>query len=178
LARALVLPAHYGSNWDAFWDCIRDEWPLPGRLVVGGLDHLEKTLPEDADLFLRCLADYNNAGDPTCAAETSDDYAGVIHFVQLEVRPVELVPDGPQGAIVNCWLKRAHREDAESAAKSAVEEDGWSVVSVDDVRRGSTADYDGDDADLGYFKQSCFDDQSLVFYTWDNEDDEGGDDKP
>ncbi|HEX5067036.1 MAG TPA: barstar family protein [Myxococcota bacterium] len=51
----LGLPDYYGSNWDAFDECIADpEARLPERVRVLGMSNLEAILPREARLFREC----------------------------------------------------------------------------------------------------------------------------
>ena len=38
---ALGFPEWYGHNWDAFWDLVSSDYPLPDRLTSRGLDHID-----------------------------------------------------------------------------------------------------------------------------------------
>jgi hypothetical protein len=54
LARELDFPRHYGRNWDAFTDCLRDLEGRP-RIRVLGWAALAATLPRDAVHLRSCL---------------------------------------------------------------------------------------------------------------------------
>jgi RNAse (barnase) inhibitor barstar len=60
LSKTLGFPGYYGFNWDAFWDCIRDDdqSSMPHVLKVRGLDELRRLTPESANKFEACLKDY------------------------------------------------------------------------------------------------------------------------
>ncbi|WP_257387534.1 barstar family protein [Tahibacter caeni] len=58
LAHSLAFPAHYGHNWDAFWDCATDlAYSEPVSLTIVGLAQLKLRLPEDTAIFENCLND-------------------------------------------------------------------------------------------------------------------------
>ena len=59
LANELGFPAYYGRNWDAFWDCVRDEQQskMPSLLVLRGLSALRQILPRDAACLEQCMAE-------------------------------------------------------------------------------------------------------------------------
>jgi RNAse (barnase) inhibitor barstar len=57
LAAQLRFPAHFGGNWDAFWDCVTDpgQSDLPARLTVRGFAALAARLPRASALLRTCL---------------------------------------------------------------------------------------------------------------------------
>jgi RNAse (barnase) inhibitor barstar len=56
----LSFPEYYGCNFDAFWDCIRDDEQsiMPETLNVIGLSELASHLPQEAKLLEQSLLDY------------------------------------------------------------------------------------------------------------------------
>ena len=60
LSKKLGFPSYYGFNFDAFWDCIRDDEQstMPLTLIVEGLSDLKKYLPEEHKKLNGCLKDY------------------------------------------------------------------------------------------------------------------------
>ncbi|MCT4782295.1 MULTISPECIES: barstar family protein [Exiguobacterium] len=63
LKEQLQFPAHYGMNWDAFWDVITDENGLPDIVELYGWTEFEQRLPEAADALVTCFTDYTNEPD-------------------------------------------------------------------------------------------------------------------
>jgi len=61
----LQFPDYYGENWDAFWDCIRDDEQssMPTTLRLRGWDALQRRLPRDAKLLRKVLDDLANNRD-------------------------------------------------------------------------------------------------------------------
>lgn len=59
LAEKLQFPEYYGKNWDAFWDCIRDDEQsvLPSVLRISGWDALRSRLPREAESLRQLLQD-------------------------------------------------------------------------------------------------------------------------
>ncbi len=57
LAQGLGFPDYYGMNWDAFWDCVRDDDQsrLPRHLVLAGMASLEQSLPHEARTLQQVL---------------------------------------------------------------------------------------------------------------------------
>ena len=60
LSKTLDFPGYYGMNWDAFYDCIMydPELRMPRLLKIKGFGELSRILPDSADKFAKCLADY------------------------------------------------------------------------------------------------------------------------
>lgn len=73
LSTALGFPEWYGHNWDGFWDLVSSDHPLPDRLTIRGLDHVERILPAEAAKMLACFADYNNSSGRVCELAVTDD---------------------------------------------------------------------------------------------------------
>ncbi len=57
ISTAFAFPGYYGRNWDAFDECIRDV-STPVDIRVEGIASLEVTLPREATLLRKCLADF------------------------------------------------------------------------------------------------------------------------
>lgn len=53
------FPEYYGSNWDAFDECIRDV-QLPGKLKIHHFKELELRVPRGARFLKECLESYMN----------------------------------------------------------------------------------------------------------------------
>ena len=60
LSKKLNFPGYYGFNFDAFWDCVRDDEQssMPGTLLLEGLSDFAKNLPGEHQKFMRCMSDY------------------------------------------------------------------------------------------------------------------------
>jgi len=57
-ARQLKFPAHFGANWDAFADCVRDLSWLPARGYVidcANMNHFIEYAERDASVFVDVL---------------------------------------------------------------------------------------------------------------------------
>lgn len=61
LKQKLDFPAHYGENWDAFWDLISDpeDDGLPDEIIWISFAALQCKLPKEAKQLLACLDDYH-----------------------------------------------------------------------------------------------------------------------
>lgn len=57
LAAVLGFPDYYGMNWNAFWDCIRDDdqSSLPDTLIFKRFSLLQKNVPQGAEILRQCL---------------------------------------------------------------------------------------------------------------------------
>src|SRR6185503_2258586 len=110
---ALRFPDWYGHNWDAFWDLVSSSCPLPEQIVIRGLDHVERALPEEAEKMLSCFGDYNNNSNNICVVSVTDDYATPLFFLQYKARPTARAERRDvAGAYVNCWIKAKSARDA------------------------------------------------------------------
>jgi ribonuclease inhibitor len=57
LFEAFRFPDNYGSNWDAFDECIRDI-EVPKVIQITGFEKLPSHLPTEAELMSRCIDDF------------------------------------------------------------------------------------------------------------------------
>lgn len=59
-AKTLKFPTYYGSNFNAFWDCITDEAQstMPKKLIIKGVATLHNSLPIECNKLVECLDDY------------------------------------------------------------------------------------------------------------------------
>ena len=166
---ALRFPDWYGHNWDAFWDLISSHCPLPDRLRIRGLDHIERVLPAEAAKMLTCLADYNNAPDRVCAVTVTDDYATPLHFLQYEARPTSTTDaDDAKGAFVNCWIKAKSSREANEIAIRFIRDEGWEVVRHEEV--GSVSLATASDDDRPFVARACVDGAAFDFHTWSSDE--------
>ena len=60
LSKKLNFPGYYGFNFDAFWDCVRDDAQssMPNTLFLEGLSEFAKNLPAEYEKFMDCMSDY------------------------------------------------------------------------------------------------------------------------
>ena len=161
---ALRFPDWYGHNWDAFWDLVSSDCPLPDQLRIRGLDHIERTLPDEATKMLKCFADYNNNSGRLCAVAVTDDYATPLFFLQYEVRPTAAKVGDIKGAVVNCWIKAPSARDANEIAVRSIEEDGWEIISHEEFAPTSLAS--ASESDRALVAQACVDGAVLHFHSW------------
>ncbi len=59
LKKELDLPDFYGMNRDAFWDAITGLVQFPEILIFEGWDHIEWKLPEDSQMLMNILKEFN-----------------------------------------------------------------------------------------------------------------------
>jgi RNAse (barnase) inhibitor barstar len=170
LARDLRLPADYGQTWTAFWGLIAKDCLLPKRLVLKGLDFLERVLPAEARRLLKYLGDYNNLGSAACAAEVDQDYRTKMFFLQFELGPrVRKTKAHVRGAIVNCWIKAPSERRAQAIAKNKLGSD-WKIVQLNESYRVSREFFKKRDDGLPYYLQACVDGQVFFLHTWTDAD--------
>jgi RNAse (barnase) inhibitor barstar len=184
LASALGFPEGMGRTWDGFWDCVTGDCPLPDELVVKGLDHVEKVLPDEAKTFLDVLGEYNSRdedeGDATarhCAVTVSPDYRCSMFYLLFEAVPTgdACFGDGAKGGLICCWVKSESAREAHRIARSEIESSGWLIVSQEQIAPAVREDYGDDTTGLPYYEQACVEGMTFVFHTWssDDEDDDG-----
>lgn len=58
LFKTLNFPSYYGSNWDAFDECINNDVSRPINIKVIGFMQLLKQVPRGAKLLKDCLTNY------------------------------------------------------------------------------------------------------------------------
>jgi ribonuclease inhibitor len=169
-AKEFGFPGWYGHNWNAFWDLITSDYPLPDELSIRGLDHVERILPREADLMLRCFGDYNNA-DRVCCVSVTDDYDTRMFFLSYEARPTSnALQNDALGAIINCWIKADSAREANQIARTKIGEHGWDVVSQDEVGP-AILDLANEGRD-SFIRQACIDGAVFDYHTWSSEDEE------
>jgi len=78
LSKKLNFPGYYGFNFDAFWDCIRDDEQssMPSLLRLEGLAELSKNLPDEYEKFMRCMTDYEGEFDDRQVIYRDDSPSG------------------------------------------------------------------------------------------------------
>jgi RNAse (barnase) inhibitor barstar len=170
---ALGFPEWYGHNWDAFWDLVSSDYPLPDHLTLRGLDHVERVLPAEATKMLACFADYNNSSGRVCELAITDDYASPMFLLRYEATPVAPIEDA-EGAFVNCWIKAASSREANEVAVKLIEDEGWRVISHEATEATSLASATEDTRP--FVAQACVDGAVLDFHTWSSEADSDEDD--
>lgn len=170
-SNAFAFPGWYGHNWNAFWDLISSDYPLPDRLMLRGLDHLERVFPGEVEQMLSCFADYNSP-IRICAVSVTNDYGTRMFFLSYEVKPtVDAARPAVDGAIVNCWVKADSANTANQIARDRIVEAGWEVVSHEEVGPVHV-DLDKEDED-SFIRQACVDGAVFNFHSWSSEDDNG-----
>jgi RNAse (barnase) inhibitor barstar len=63
LKEKFCFPDFYGQNWNAFWDSITGLVQMPDKLEIAGWQHFSNSFPEDAEILVECLEDYNKQTD-------------------------------------------------------------------------------------------------------------------
>lgn len=168
-SNALGFPEWYGHNWDAFWDLVSSEYPLPDRLTIRGLDHVERLLPNEATKLLTCLGDYNNDTGRLCKVRVTEDYAIPLFFLQYEATPTSSADHGDaKGAFVSCWIKAPSSQEANRIAWKRIQELGWEIVSHEEIAPASLAN--ASDDDRRFVEQACVDGTVFNFHSWSSEE--------
>jgi RNAse (barnase) inhibitor barstar len=63
LIEKFSLPECYEMCWIAFWNYISERIKMPDYIEIEGWMHLRETLPDESEMFLKCLMDYNDLAD-------------------------------------------------------------------------------------------------------------------
>ncbi|HUQ08232.1 MAG TPA: barstar family protein [Kofleriaceae bacterium] len=190
LAAALGFPEGMGRTWDGFWDCVTGDCPLPKELVVKGLDHVEKVLPDEAKTFLDVIGEYNSRDEDVdgdgegaesirrCAVTVSADYRCSMFYLLFEAVPTgdACFGDGAKGGLICCWVKSESAREAHRVARAEIESSGWLIVSQEQIAPAMREDYSDDTTGLPYYEQACIDGMTFVFHTWSSDEEEDGDD--
>ncbi len=93
LKEQLHFPAHYGMNWDSFWDVITDENGLPDIVELYGWKEFERRLPEAADALATCFTDYANEPDlKPCRI--------IYHQTEMLILPSEAFKEGEANRLI------------------------------------------------------------------------------
>jgi hypothetical protein len=170
LAAALQLTLAAPGRWDDFVRGLTKSRPGPGGLVLRALQELERKFPEGARAMMDSFAEYNNLNrDAALTVEVGEDYNASVYFLQFLAERVKRRSKHRERAYVSCWVKRDTAEKAEAAAKMAIEGSGWQIVSLDDCHGVVRSDYEGDSADLEFFRQALIDGEVCVFDSWQDE---------
>jgi ribonuclease inhibitor len=70
LSEAFQFPDYYGSNWDAFDECIRDI-AVPSIIQISHFEMLRPRLPKEAELMSDCLEDFAQSHEPKITVRIS-----------------------------------------------------------------------------------------------------------
>jgi ribonuclease inhibitor len=70
LFEAFQFPDYYGSNWDAFDECIRHV-PVPSVIQITHVETLRSRLPREAELMSDCLQHFVQSHEPKITVNIS-----------------------------------------------------------------------------------------------------------
>lgn len=158
----------------------------PAELVVKGLDHLERTLPDDAHRFLEAVGDYNDeTEEPRCAVRVTPDYRCSMFYLLFEAVPTpgaELSEGGVKGAMICCWIKTDSAREAHRLARDHIEESGWLIVKQEEIHPAAREDFRDEAATgLAMYEQACIDGMVFELHMWTNDEEpeepEGSDER-
>ncbi len=89
-------------------------------------------------------------------------------FHSIPIKPEDKLEFG--GAYVNCWIQDSSIHDAEERARTAIEENEWSITDQDNESYETTRDHWINDDQLEYYDQALIDREVWVFNIYPNED--------
>lgn len=61
IKKTFGFPEYYGSNWDAFGDCLTDLASAPLHIKIIGFRHMKDSFPRDAAILCEVLSDVKNS---------------------------------------------------------------------------------------------------------------------
>jgi len=70
------------------------------------------------------------------------------------------------GTAIACWIDLPDQSDAEKRARVVIEDQGWTIESVDDSYEITELSYSDDKDGLKYYEQALIDREVFVFYPW------------
>jgi hypothetical protein len=70
------------------------------------------------------------------------------------------------GAFVNCWVKSSSEKSAAKIAQSAIRNDGWDIITVDETFVAERERYLDIPESLELFEQAEIDGEAYLFDTW------------
>ncbi len=87
-------------------------------------------------------------------------------YFRFEARPKNGSPESAKvgGALINCWIQRVTREEAESYARGSIADEDWLITELEDafVVTRETQAPEG----MQYFEQAEVDQNVFVFHRW------------
>ncbi len=91
-----------------------------------------------------------------------------IFYFLIEVAPAPNSSNFSEagGAFVNCWVKSNSEERAAEIALSAIRNDGWDIITVDDTFIAERERYSDVPESLELFEQAEIDGEAYLFNTW------------
>ena len=97
-----------------------------------------------------------------------------IYYVMSEGEPKETNPERAEalGAYIDVWVHTDSLEDAVQKAGDYVDQEGWTVIGIEESAEVSREDYADDPDLLECYDEACEKGISALFYTWDDSDEE------
>lgn len=95
-----------------------------------------------------------------------------IYYVMIEGKPNDNNPESAEtkGAYIDVWVMSELLEDAVHKAKDYVEQEDWTVISLEESTEVLREDYVDDPDLLECYDEACENGISALFYTWDSEE--------
>jgi hypothetical protein len=97
-----------------------------------------------------------------------------IYFLQFEVVPKPESDNFNEagGAFVNCWVDAKSWKEARDSAKKNIDDQGWTIISVEEESLVNETSYDEDNKGLDHYLSAVETGEYYVFHTYPPEPDE------
>ena len=94
-----------------------------------------------------------------------------IFYIQYESIPTEESKDYKDigGTVINCWVKATSVEAAKAMAESAINQNHWKALNLEESFSVNEEYYEEDDESLEFYQQAVIDGEVYVYHSWPNE---------
>ena len=95
-----------------------------------------------------------------------------IYYIQYESIPTIESQDYKDtgGAFINCWVNATSIDSAKTIAESAINENHWKILNLEESFSVNEEYYEENDESLEFYKQAVIDGEVYVYHSWQNED--------
>lgn len=73
------------------------------------------------------------------------------------------------GAFINCWVKATSIEAAKTIAESAINENHWKILNLEESYYVDEEHYEENDESLEFYQQAVVDGEVYIYHSWPNE---------
>jgi len=89
-------------------------------------------------------------------------------YILINARPKPGTSEASKtaGAFVNCWVLKATENEAKDRVSFMLENDGWIINEIQEIKKVDKEYYSSDSEGLAYFEQALTDGEVLIINTW------------